>query len=544
MYFRKSYPEIVNSVLDHMIKGVTDEKHTFYKSKLKYEFECRPEYRPVKKIHQIVGFFGANKHTFKSGKDYELKENEIVWLNNESDIPDDRSVFEVTYSFENLSVLSDINVGSVLRTLVESIGREIEFLYDEMESVYDSGFIDTAKADALDLVVSMLGIKRKEPTEASGYVTFIRDTNPTEIINNEIILLDGREGYELKVKPVIKILSVIGEFNGEKHSFLGEKDYVLDSNFIRWLEGGDKPDLKKEAAIEYSSYQNIIIPKGTIVSTLPKKGEADLLFRTVEECSLQKISEGKWEQNARVISLAAGTGGNILPGTIKVMPSPVEGVDKVINRSNLAGGAEKEDDDSLRTRAKKILDVKGKATLESLRTALEGIDGIQTTPVLIDMPEGVQGVVRAIIDGGDEKEIEKIIEQTRAAGIKVEYSRPKMVLLDMDIVLLVLKGTEDLPKIVSASEVIVKRFVSSLSIGESLIINQLVSLLLETSGVIDVRSMSISAVRDSSKSEVIPAPSTKVDEKRSSESQNENILIMPDERPYPREIHVKVVRQT
>ena len=147
-----------------------------------------------------------------------------------------------------------------------------------MESVYDSGFIDTAEGDALDLVVSILGIKRKEPTEATGYVTFIKETNPPEIINNEIILQDGREIYELKVKPVIKILSVIGDFNGEKHSFSDEKDYVLDSNSIRWLEGGDRPDLKKEATLEYSSYQNIMIPKGTIVSTLPKKGEAELTF--------------------------------------------------------------------------------------------------------------------------------------------------------------------------------------------------------------------------------------------------------------------------
>ena len=81
-------------------------------------------------------------------------------------------IFEVTYSFENNSRLSDINVGSVLRTLVESVSREIEFVYEEMENVYDSGFIDTAKGDALDLVVSILGIKRKEPTRASGTVTF------------------------------------------------------------------------------------------------------------------------------------------------------------------------------------------------------------------------------------------------------------------------------------------------------------------------------------------------------------------------------------
>ncbi|MGA8404943.1 MAG: baseplate J/gp47 family protein, partial [Nitrososphaeraceae archaeon] len=226
-------------------------------------------------------------------------------------------------------------------------------------------------------------------------------------------------------------------------------------------------------------------------------------------------------------------------------PTPVEGIDKVINRSNLAGGAGQEDDVLLRTRAKKILDVKGKATLESLRTALEGIEGIQTTPVLIDMPEGVQGVVKAIIDGGDEKEIEKVIEETRAAGIKVEYSRPKMVLLDISIVLVASKGVEDIQKIVSTSEIIARSFVSSLSIGESLIVNQLVSLLLETPGVIDVRTLTINSIREASASTIsgVGQITSSAEKAAALESQQENMVIMDDERPYPRDIQVKVVRK-
>ena len=502
MYFRKNYNEIVNSILEHMIKGVTKEKHTFRRSRLSYEFECRPEYRPVKAVTLVEGFLRANRHVFKEGQDYVVKDNALEWLNNSSEIPDEKSIFEVTYSFENHSRLSDINVGSVLRTLVESVSREIEFVYEEMENVYDSGFIDTAKGDALDLVVSILGIKRKEPTRAAGTVTFVRDTPPPEITNNDVILYDGREKYELKIKPVIKVLSLIGNLKGDKHTFLQAKDYMLETDSIHWLEEGETPDLKKEFTVEYSSFQTISIPKGTIVSTLPQRNESELLFQTTQDCDLQKVGEGKWEGEAEILSVVPGPQGNILPGTIKVMPTPVEGIDKVINRSNLAGGAGQEDDISLRTRAKKILDVKGKATLESLRTALEGIEGIQTTPVLIDMPEGVQGVVRAIIDGGDEKEIEKVIEETRAAGIKVEYSRPKMVLLDINIVLVVSKEVEDIQKIVSASEIIVRSFVSSLSIGESLIVNQLVSLLLETSGVIDVRKLTIDSIRETSASTI------------------------------------------
>jgi hypothetical protein len=162
------------------------------------------------------------------------------------------------------------------------------------------------------------------------------------------------------------------------------------------------------------------------------------------------------------------------------------------------------------------------------------------------MPEGVHGVVKAIIDGGDDTEIHKVIEETRAAGIKVEYSRPKMVLLDVNVVLLASKTVEDIEKIISISESIVKSFVSSLGIGESLVVNQLVSLLLETSSVIDVRTLDIKTNRDLSLTGTdvpkvpvslgeIPAPDLK---------KENNIIISDEERPYLREVQIKVVRQS
>jgi len=120
-----------------------------------------------------------------------------------------------------------------------------------------------------------------------------------------------------------------------------------------------------------------------------------------------------------------------------------------------------------------------------------------------------------------------------------------MVLLDINIVLVVSKEVEDIQKIVSTSEIIARSFVSSLSIGESLIVNQLVSLLLETPGVIDVRTLTINSIREASASSISGAGqiTSSAEKAAALESQQENMVIMDDERPYPRDIQVKVVRK-
>jgi len=77
------------------------------------------------------------------------------------------------------SNLTDTNIGSVTRTLLETVGREISTLYDEMEVAYNAGFIDSARGNALDMVVSILGLQRKSAQFATGTATFSR-RNPNQ----------------------------------------------------------------------------------------------------------------------------------------------------------------------------------------------------------------------------------------------------------------------------------------------------------------------------------------------------------------------------
>jgi uncharacterized phage protein gp47/JayE len=78
-------------------------------------------------------------------------------------------------------VITDFEVGSVARTLVESFSYEIALLYEQMRLVYLSAFVDTAESQQLDMVVSILGVTRSEPDFAEGVVTFQRDVGNEDI---------------------------------------------------------------------------------------------------------------------------------------------------------------------------------------------------------------------------------------------------------------------------------------------------------------------------------------------------------------------------
>jgi len=79
------------------------------------------------------------------------------------------------------TVLTDFEVGSVTRTLVESFAYEMAALYEKMNLVYLAGFVDTAEGLQLDQVVAVLGIQRNLPDYAEGEVSFFRDAGNSDI---------------------------------------------------------------------------------------------------------------------------------------------------------------------------------------------------------------------------------------------------------------------------------------------------------------------------------------------------------------------------
>lgn len=167
----RPYQDVVDDLLTALVGGVVNEA---------VEFDVKADaYRlaePARDIRSVTGTKDGARYTFLKEIDFLYREgdNALVWEG--GDRPDDETNFYVDYfRRDSRSPLTDLTVGSVVRTLAEAIGREIATVYVQIDQAYQSAFLETAKGKSLDLVVSILGLARKTKEGAAGLVTFFRE---------------------------------------------------------------------------------------------------------------------------------------------------------------------------------------------------------------------------------------------------------------------------------------------------------------------------------------------------------------------------------
>ncbi len=176
----RPYQEIVDDILTAMVGGVVREPIFF-----DVKEDLYPLAQPANAIRSITGSIptpdglSTVHYVFQKEVDFtfDAGHNAVAWLKGGQQ-PADESNFYVDYFRpDSTSPLTDINIGSVTRTVSEAIGREIATVYQQINQAYRSGYVDTATGQALELVVSILGIIRKTRGFAVGLVTFFRDTS-------------------------------------------------------------------------------------------------------------------------------------------------------------------------------------------------------------------------------------------------------------------------------------------------------------------------------------------------------------------------------
>ncbi|HEY9858154.1 MAG TPA: baseplate J/gp47 family protein, partial [Candidatus Obscuribacterales bacterium] len=110
---------------------------------------------------------------------------------------------------ERLPGVTDFRVGSVVRTMYESIAYEMAVLYEQMNQVYLSAYVDTAEGTQLDRLVAVLGIQRGSPDFAEGVVTFERDPGPEAIAIPSGTLITTQDTEKSPRKPYKTIEAVL-----------------------------------------------------------------------------------------------------------------------------------------------------------------------------------------------------------------------------------------------------------------------------------------------------------------------------------------------
>lgn len=209
---RRNYPEVLDSLLTGITKGVAAEEHAFPPpSSASTQTIGGPSFQhtliqaPVSDIISVYGSRDGAAFLFRKGADYKLLPDSktLAWQKG-AQLPDAGTVILVNYYPKAAQpVLTDIQTGSVVRTLAESVGVEIARLYAQLEAVYQAGFVDTANGGALDKVVALLGIERVAGGQAAGEVEFTRAPNALGVITipagTRVITEDGNIEYETTV---------------------------------------------------------------------------------------------------------------------------------------------------------------------------------------------------------------------------------------------------------------------------------------------------------------------------------------------------------
>lgn len=199
---RKSYPEISEHLLNRLFGGVSGEAHPYPPANGREPYSHALLSGPATQISSAYGLVNGVSTAFSPGVDYELGSNgkSLNWKK-DGQRPDAGSVLEINYlPRQRNSRINDLYPGSVVRTLLEAVALETASLYAQMETVYRSGFIDTAEGRALDHVVALLDIQRYQAGRNSATVEFSRTRNSRgEIVipaGTRVLTEDGDIEYE------------------------------------------------------------------------------------------------------------------------------------------------------------------------------------------------------------------------------------------------------------------------------------------------------------------------------------------------------------
>lgn len=109
--------------------------------------------------------------------------------------------------------LTNLNAGSVIRTIVEVLSKAIADIYELLTHVSRGGFIQTSEGKWLDLKVREFGLSRKEGVKATGYITFSRYEPKDENITI----------------PLGSIIKTAKDNDGREYRFLTTEEKILEA---------------------------------------------------------------------------------------------------------------------------------------------------------------------------------------------------------------------------------------------------------------------------------------------------------------------------
>lgn len=274
--------------------------------------------------------------------------------------------------------LTDFNVGSVIRTILEAAALEDDEQYYQMVQLLDAFSYQTATGTELDERAADFNITRLTAAESTGKVRFQNGNLDTDFLQfsvssgaTSITLTDSDDfpisGYPYTVR--------VGEGAATTEDVTVSNNNTT-TNVLTVSATTNAHSIGARVSL-VTGASDVDIPSGTSVQ-VPTSGNSNpIVFQTTE---LATISAGDYESGlADIIASQAGSEGNVGASRITQFTgsAPFAGA-LVTNPSATGGGRDRETDPELRDRLRLRLQELAKGTPQAVEGAVIGLEDDQT----------------------------------------------------------------------------------------------------------------------------------------------------------------------
>ena len=248
-----------------------------------------------------------------------------------------------------------------------------------------------------------------------------------------------------------------------------------------------------------TSTEDIEIPVGTLVTTEDTEKSPKKAYKTIEP---KTFPGNQKEIDVKVQALDRGEENIVQAEAIVVMPQPVPGVKSVVNRATTQfTGKRQETDYELRQRAKSILISSGKASVIAIENALLILPGVKQVKIKERFDQKEYGVIDIFVDGidfSDRSQVQYLygqIDRVKAAGvfftlqaaINIEVDGMFEVEIDSTLKL----SNVERKSLENRIQLAISNYINALKMGEPLLFNQLMRIILSIPGVNNLEEFAI-----------------------------------------------------
>lgn len=187
-YTPRRYDEIVRDLLSTLTGGTVAESLVAPATDVAI-VPAKLRDRPVRRVSHLEGFVGSAERPVRyrfTAADFEListsgddTQKDALRFRDGGRRPIPNTLLTVNYYpvATRPVPLNDLNTGSVVRTLLETIAFEQAMTYQHLDQVYRSAFLETAEGRSLEKVVALVGLRRLPAGHPVATVRFTRSAS-------------------------------------------------------------------------------------------------------------------------------------------------------------------------------------------------------------------------------------------------------------------------------------------------------------------------------------------------------------------------------